>query len=183
MEDDNDDDLKKVVVYCFDLETKRFTVSFPTPRGYGGYRGWLSVLDGRLCLFNHSSKYEICIWFMNKYGDGNYWIKEYVVKTPPPTFYGEGNKKFLFPIKVFKDGGDILFGMENCTDLFIYLNGTKVIQEYDLLPLDMRYFEVVVYTPTFLSLKTMGIHCDVESFRLYTLFILLSTLWYLSEFL
>lgn len=139
-------------ICCFDLETEVFS-SFSTPATFGR----LSALEGRLCLcvYTDGHRDEVCMWLMNSYGDANSWEKKLIVKVPPFISFG-----YFFPIKVFKDGGgDVLFVKESSGTLFLYSNKTKTIQEYgDHIRLCSSCLsEVVVYTPTFLSLETICI--------------------------
>lgn len=144
---------------CFDLETEVFMDFHVPPHRHGQ----LSDLDGRLCLCGSSDAdaHELVIWFLNnKHGEEERsWTKEFIIKDPPRLFY---------PLKLFKDDGDILFEVVPPSGHFFYLysNKTRTVQEYHGKGLRKPATNgAIAYTPTFLSLKTMGIQdSDVRSF-------------------
>ena len=157
---------EKYMVCCFDLDTELFT-SFSIPHYvyesdiHSKYR--LCILEGRLCLYDYlcGCSNSVVIWWMNKYGDENSWVKEYTFHLPEDT---DGP---VFPLKVLENG-DLLFTMNFRCRLFIYSKRTKDVMTVSHVHLSTSvYYNIATYTPSFLSLKAMGIH-NVQSLNLYS---------------
>ncbi|XP_047955419.1 probable F-box protein At1g14315 isoform X2 [Salvia hispanica] len=158
------------LVCCFDLETELFT-SFPLPSLdvrilihpedkrsvflYLGYR--LCILEDQLCLCDTSYPRNAAkIWKMHNYGDASSWIKEYDFKSP--TYY-------TTPLKVLTNG-ELLFTGHG--GLFIYSKNTEAYDVRGFLQQYCYYYfpSTTIYIPSFLSLKTLGIH-NVQSLCFY----------------
>ena len=163
------DEKKNKFICCFDLETELFASFSLPPRVYGtnilrAYR--LCVLEGQLCLCDTYDRNNFVIWLMKNYGDGNSWVKEYTFDQFRSVWQQSHD---LHPLKVLTNG-DLLFHFNN---LFIYSRETKTVVP---LPCDHvihfidPYINVATYTPTFRSLKDMGIH-NVRSMELLCPFV------------
>ncbi|XP_042010602.1 putative F-box protein At1g33530 [Salvia splendens] len=153
------------VVCCFDLETEVF-ISFSRPpkdhhgghRRYGGCR--LFILEDSLCLCDISDNLHVLIWKMINYGDANSWVKEYTFDQQP--YMSESARpnitNYVLPLKVLENG-DLLFAVNTDKRLFIYDKRTDGVETFGRLQRSLYcYFpNITIYTPTFLSLKSMGI--------------------------
>ncbi|XP_047949612.1 F-box protein At5g18160-like [Salvia hispanica] len=142
------------LICCFDLETELFTnLSLPDKVEC---HAELRILEERLCFCTYAS--HIAIWRLNFYGDKNSWSKEYLFDNLP---HGRG---LLYPLKVVANG-DLLYAARFNRNLFIYSRNTRTVvtngrlQGYDLYSSNISF-----YTPSFVSLKAMGIH-NVESLQ------------------
>ncbi|KAL8458291.1 hypothetical protein ACS0TY_035968 [Phlomoides rotata] len=148
-------------ISCFDLETEHFsTLSAPFPWN-GEYKNLVSlnlfVWGDCLGLCDNTSANDIVIWLMKEYGVGNSWTKEFVTSHILDNF---GFTSTAHPIKVFRDG-DILI---QWNEFFIfYSSKTKSSQKVDILNNPHVYHNnAILYTPSFLSLKSFGL--DVSTF-------------------
>ncbi|XP_047949590.1 putative F-box/kelch-repeat protein At3g22730 [Salvia hispanica] len=161
---------KSIVVCCFDLETELFTSFSLPPRDNSNEhnRNWmcvrgdyqLCVLEDRLCLCN-SIKYPfIVIWSMNIYGDTNSWVKAYTIERPQ---IGE----VVFPLKAFANG-DLFFAVNTDNQVFTYNKNTNecLVSNGLLDRCDSKFYNIVTYIPSFLSLAAMGIP-NVKSLSFY----------------
>lgn len=134
-------------ICCFDLETELFAnLSQPDKVEY---LSQLRILEERLCLCSYYGSH-IVIWRLNFYGDKNSWSKEYTVDTLP---YGGG---LVYPLKVLANG-DLLCAVRFNGNLFIYSkNNITTVTNGRLKGYDYST-NISFYTPSFLSLKAMGI--------------------------
>ena len=158
------------VICCFDLETEVFTSFSPPPRQhgysintYGAQR--LCVLNDQLWSYDKTNHGEhIDIWKMNNYQDSNSWMREYTI-AKIPVVDRPGLSHIILPLKVFVNG-DLLFAIKD--QLLIYSKVTEVMVPY--APLQRSHYKSLHstfhYTPSFLSLKTMGIS-NVQSLIIY----------------
>ncbi|XP_047965574.1 F-box protein At3g07870-like [Salvia hispanica] len=156
-----------LLVSCLDLETELFTCfSLPPCEGgeymlglYSGYQ--LCILEDRLCLCdNITNLFRVVIWMMENYGDTNSWVMEYTFDSPAKTI-----SPIFFPLKILADG-DLLYAFKD--RLSIYSKNTRAFKPYGRLRHSgySNLFNTVTFTPSFCSLKTMGIH-NVQSLRFY----------------
>ncbi|XP_047949602.1 F-box protein At3g07870-like [Salvia hispanica] len=151
----------KHLVCCFDLKTELFTSFFLPPHVGKHGNCQLCILEGRLCLCVYLDGHRVVIWKMNKYGDGNSWVKEYTLCLPPDT------GGLICPLKVL-DNGDLLLALIFGFRLFIYSKNTKDVKTHALLHQSGSVeYNIAAYTPSFVSLKAMGIH-NVQSLNLYS---------------
>lgn len=88
-------------------------------------------------------------------------VREFTIKKPTSL----RNCGLLYPIKAFKDGG-LLFVVERSAQLFYYSTKTKTIRGKGFLQGCVDFSaNVVVYSPTFVSLKTLAMeNMGVRSF-------------------
>ncbi|XP_047949595.1 F-box protein At5g49610-like [Salvia hispanica] len=150
-------DSSNLFVCCLDLETELFTRYSIPSRDYGshgydtyiGTRYYLYVLEGRLCLSKYISPHGIVIWRMENYGDENSWIKEYTLEN----FCGH-----FYPLVSLN--GDLIFAsiIRHDRQLLVYSKNTEPLVTYRRYPYSRLYSSVNIYTPSFISLETMGIH-------------------------
>ncbi|XP_042009550.1 putative F-box protein At1g32420 [Salvia splendens] len=137
-------------VSCFDLDSELFTrFSLPCPNTMLHLLR-LRVLDHQLCLCDISDGLHVVIWKMNNYGDTNSWTKEY-------TFAGSRIYGLVIPLNVLANG-NLLFVSGEDNQLFIYSKSTETIVAYGLLQ-EYGVFSsnIAFYTPSFVSLTSMGI--------------------------
>lgn len=169
-------------ISCFDLETEVFTYfSAPLPRRdlhHDCYRS-LCVLDDCLCLCDVYGD-EIEIWLMRGQGD---WNKKLVISEHGfgrNHGYGYG---YLFPIKVLEGdrNGNVnrmLLGTRSYATIHYYSNNnnnsdggggrTRIRWIYPsrIVHTIYDYPHAVVYTPSFLPLKTLLMDME-EDVRLF----------------
>ncbi|XP_047949599.1 F-box protein At3g07870-like [Salvia hispanica] len=167
------DSQKKNFICCFDLETELFTSFSLPPRVYGSnklreYR--LCILEGRLCLCDTFDRYNIVIWLMSNYGDENSWVKKFVFcqrVNKPSWLHNIDSLQLVRPIKVLANG-DLLFRNNR---LYTYSKESETLASWgDRLAVSTHdYCNIVIYTPSFLSLKAMGIH-NVRSLEILSPF-------------
>lgn len=148
---------KNGFVCCLDLETEIITkYSILSRLGYItsminiGYH--LCILEGRLCLRDILSPYGVVIWRMDNYGDENSWVKEY-------TFDNLGG--LFYPLVLLNDDLIIASNNRDVRELFIYSKNTETHVthcSFRRFAYPCLYSSIVIYTPSFLSLETMGIH-------------------------
>ena len=115
-----------------------------------GYR--LCVLQDRLCLCDTTCPTLAKLWKMVNYGDASSWIMEYIFKS----------LVYVTPLKVLTNG-DLFFNGNN--RLFIYSKNTEAFEgfatrEFGFLEPHpyIEFPSIIIYTPSFFSLKTLGIH-------------------------
>ncbi|XP_047978359.1 putative F-box protein At1g33530 [Salvia hispanica] len=154
------------LVCCFDLETELLTTFSHPPRVHHGYRGriyggyGLFILEDLLCLCDISDDLHVVIWRMNNYGDANSWIKEYIFDQQP--YISETGRpnilNYVLPLKVLENG-DLLFTVNTDKRLFIYTKDADAVETYGLLQRSTfcSFSNIIIYRPTFRSLKSMGI--------------------------
>ena len=151
---------KNKFICCFDLETELFA-SFPLPPCvYGSdilceYR--LCSLEGRLCLCDTYDSNNFAIWLMHNYGDDKSWVKEYTFQQPIPIWRSADNiLQRFWPLKILENG-DLFYYNNNI--MFIYSRKTKRVEPHSFaLRTSYRFSNIATYTPSFRSLKAMGIH-------------------------
>lgn len=155
----------------FDLETELFTSFSLPPRVYGsntlcGYR--LCILEGCLCVCDTFDRSYFVIWWMSNYGDENSWVKKFVFRQRIHKDTWLHNIDFLqlaWPIKVLANG-DLLF--RNTNRLFIYSKESETLATFrGRLGGCYNYYNcnISIFTPSFVSLKAMGIH-NVKSLEI-----------------
>ena len=151
-------DFKMILfVCCFELDTELFTrFSLPNYRGrkYGNYQ--LCILEGKLCFCDILESAHDFIWWMDNYGDESSWMRVYTF------FSGLDIYGCLYPYKMFANG-DLYFIMNVSEKLFLHLKKyegpLKPFQNRGILYRPTSYYSNIAnYTPSFLLLKTMGIH-------------------------
>ncbi|XP_047948194.1 F-box protein At5g49610-like [Salvia hispanica] len=150
---------ENVFIYCLDLETELFTRYSTSSGDYGSLeydtyivtRYHLCVLEGRLCLSKYISPHGIVIWRMENYGNENSWIKEYTLNNFC-NLYGH-----FYPLVSLND--DLIFASIGRYDrhLLVYSRNTKPPVKNRRFPYSCLYSNVVIYTPSLISLETMGI--------------------------
>ncbi|XP_047945898.1 F-box protein At2g23160-like [Salvia hispanica] len=160
----NSDFEEKQIICCFDLESELLTNFSIPPRVYDSdikltYR--LCILEGRLCLYPYiCGLIDVGIWWMDKYGDENSWVKVYNFHEP------RGKNGIISFLKVLENG-DLLFAIDYDRLLFIYSKSTKDVMLFSHpLPYPYGQYNITTYTPSFLSLKAMGIQ-HVQSLDLH----------------
>ncbi|XP_042056041.1 putative F-box/kelch-repeat protein At3g22730 [Salvia splendens] len=157
------------VVCCFDFETDVFTSFSLSPRenGYSVYtygEQQLCVLNDQLWACDIIGD-NVVIWKMNNYQDSNSWKTEYTFAQIPSSIHEPNFHYIVFPLKVFSNG-DLLVGVED--RLLVYSTTTKVMVPYAHLQRSHYHNlpNITHYTPSFLSLKIMGIN-NVSSLLIY----------------
>ncbi|XP_042006554.1 putative F-box protein At3g16210 [Salvia splendens] len=148
-------------ICCFDLETELFT-RFYLPREFNSdtylYKR-IYIFEGRLCLCGILDLRHIVIWMMNNYGDDNSWIKEYSFDMPADYSKMRGLKVLV--------NGELLIaipGFYMCTThdrlFFIDPKNTEAPVAYKTYGhLEQNYSSnIAAYTPSLISLTTMGCH-------------------------
>ena len=161
--EESDSEENSLVCCCFDLETDLVT-SFTLPHGdyVGGEdlafldrKYWLSILEDQLCFCGILQSNRVVIWCMDEYGDDKSWIKKYA-------FHQSADiRGHVIPLKVLAND-DLLFAVHSKNQLFIYSKNTQTVTGGHLKPLLCLFSYITIYTPNFLSLKTMGFH-NVQS--------------------
>lgn len=152
------DSYSKMWISCFDLETEQFS-NFSLPPLHEGSNErslGLSALGGCLCLCDHSGGL-IGIWLMKDYGVEKSWSKEYEINKSEDI--NIGNLEIIYPLKWFEDG-DILM-LEDDLQLLWYSRETGTALGVGNAKGD--YVNSIIFTPTFLSLKSLGME-NVLSF-------------------
>ncbi|XP_057764999.1 F-box protein At3g07870-like [Salvia miltiorrhiza] len=154
----------KGCISCFDVETECFS-AFSPPIERCSLSLSLFTLRDCLCFCDESAADEIVIWLVKEYQVERCWSKEYVIAQHP--YHGvNGCFEFLRPIKVFQNGDMLMLWDEQF--LCYYFNKTRTYQEIGLFggvrdDDDYCYFNLMLLTPTFLSLKSCGME-NVISF-------------------
>ena len=173
------------LICCFDLETELFTTFSRPPRDHHGYGGLgdrkygLCILEGFLCLCVSSDDFRVVVWRMNNYGDANSWVKEYTFNQKPYIAALPYIVNTVLPLRVLKNG-DLLFTTNTDVGLFVYSKNMKAVEKFGDLQrstdcyysnnlqraADCYYSYITIYTPTFFSLKSIGIQ-NVQSLIFY----------------
>ncbi|XP_042033562.1 F-box protein At3g07870-like [Salvia splendens] len=147
----------------FDIETECFSIFSPPPALHvGGVEELnleLTVFRDCLCIC-YTRDYEINIWLMKEYRVEESWTIEYKLSTIDLN----NNVNWLYPIKVFKDGG-ILMGRYNV--LIYYSNKTRTTQQVGIFN-DADAWEYYftfpnIFTPVLFSLQSFALE-NVISF-------------------
>ncbi|XP_057784843.1 putative F-box protein At5g50220 [Salvia miltiorrhiza] len=117
----------------------------------------MSALSGCLWFCKVASEYEndggrreLTIWIMKEYGVDESWSKEYVIPLD--------GLRSVHPIKVFENGDLLmLVTVRFPKRLFYYSNKNKTMQRIDLFGAGPDSVECGLFTPTLVSLKTLGL--------------------------
>ena len=88
---------------------------------------------------------------MKNYGDDNSWKKKYVFYQPPNI-----RGLAVFPLYVLPNG-DLLYAVDSKNQLYIYSKKSRTVTCGPLKQFLCISSYIVVYNPSFVSLKTMGI--------------------------
>lgn len=175
-------------VCCFDLEAEAFTYFTAPPPPHPQSKRSMCVLNDCLCLCDVSPRYEeggvgVEVWLMIN----NVWSREFVIMARLDTCH------YLFPIKVFEEGS-ISFCERDSAKIFYYSKDNNEIKQLYPINCtqivggagagagvgdfsDQHVFETIcfaagiyfattaVFTPSFLSLKTLLTGEDIRSFQ------------------
>ncbi|XP_047949583.1 putative F-box protein At1g32420 [Salvia hispanica] len=150
------DSQENFFICCFDLETELST-GLSVPSDYSGNRHGkrgVFILDGHLCLYCILDLRTVVIWKMNIYGDDNSWIKEYSFNLPI-------KYSSVYLLKVLANG-DLLAASPD-RQYFINPKKNGALSNETYYHSERRYSSNIdVYTPSLISLATMGFH-NVQS--------------------
>ncbi|XP_047977667.1 F-box protein At3g07870-like [Salvia hispanica] len=153
---------EKLWISCFDLETESFSYLSIPPIFQESFElvPGLSTLGECLCLCDQTMEEETVIWVMKEYGVEESWTKEYTMRlNDGDEIYVEG-WELVYPIKVFEDG-DILMLVKD-TQLLYYSAKNETVGQVGIVGAASGS---ILFTPTFLSLKSLGVESVVEEVR------------------
>ncbi|XP_042010980.1 putative F-box protein At3g16210 [Salvia splendens] len=155
------DSKENIFICCFDLETDIFT-RFSLPCEFSddisSYKR-IYIFEGRLYLCGILDWCRVVLRMMNSYGDDNSWIKEYSFDIP-------GVYSRMRGLKVLVNGELLIAipGLYMCTThdrlFFIDPKNTEAPVAYKTYgDLEQNYSSnIATYTPSLISLTTIGCH-------------------------
>ncbi|EYU22876.1 hypothetical protein ABFS82_03G107600 [Erythranthe guttata] len=145
------------LISCFDLETETFSTFSHPPLLWRRHSPNLVALGDCLCICDNTDD-EIDFWVMKEYGNEKSWTKQFVIRKDYGHCYGEQPRGTVYPIKLFKDGHVLMTWQRDYSwfyDMFYYSNKTKITQKNrKLMTRVASPMQAMLYTPSFLSLKT-----------------------------
>ncbi|XP_012838857.1 PREDICTED: F-box/kelch-repeat protein At3g23880-like [Erythranthe guttata] len=80
------DDRRSGLIYAFDIAREKGN-RIPIPQGLGDDAGniVLAVWNGKLCLTDNSSEFQVDVWRMNRYGVADSWTRDVILKKRIPS--------------------------------------------------------------------------------------------------
>ncbi|PON57985.1 F-box domain containing protein [Trema orientale] len=146
--------IRPTKIFSFDLDMEQFHLH-NVPSGCCRKRLTMGVLGGSLyvCESETSDHVRIGIWVMEKYGDRNSWTKLFTIEEYG--YYGGPRDGSFRPISYLNNGTTLLLVHSPSNKLIHYhLTGLNGVKSKSIWICGRKmYFQVIVHTPSFISLK------------------------------